>query len=114
METSTLAVRQAGASSDEAEDAGEPSEDSAAPVEGQKTQPIAPPEVPAAPQQENLPSTGDKMPDIPGVERIIMVDGVSGNDGVKVDALENATQGMPSLTNAGRECCCRSLLHHPS
>lgn len=66
------------------------------------------PDVSNLDQQDKLPGTGDKMPDIPGVERIIMVDGISGNDGVKIDALENATKdsSMPVMKKFG----CKSAL----
>lgn len=69
---------------------------------------------PATAGSANVPFTGDnklpkagdirdKMPDIPGVERIVMIDGISGSDGVKIDTVDQATKGVTSLKKPGRE-----------
>lgn len=62
--------------------------------------------VPFTGQDNTLPTSGDnKTPNIPGVEKIVMIDGVSGNDGVKIDTLDNATKDytIPNLMKPGRE-----------
>lgn len=61
--------------------------------------------VPFTGQDNTIPMSGEnKMPNIPGVEKIVMIDGISGQDGVKIDTLDNATKDMnvPSLKKTGR------------
>lgn len=85
-----MAVRDVNAAGEENE---APEDDEASSSMEQQAMPDpTSPKVPEMNEADKLQDTGKKMPDIPGVERIIMVDGISGDDGVKVDALENATK----------------------
>lgn len=89
----------------DAEDSEEaPEEDGTAPTSDQNAQPAAVPGLPPTGNQEDeQPQTGDEMPDIPGVEKLVMIDGIAGNEGVKIDTLESAKKNsMPALKNLGR------------